>query len=581
MSKNRNNNRPKRSIRTMILAPVILLGIVSIASNVIGLVNINRMNAEATVIAEDYVEEIQNLAEIQNEVETIHNLALSHIIATDFDSMINIVSEIESTEAELEANLNAFQQQAQSLGGSYSQLTSDYTSFKLAVRELLGHSADTKTSEAYAVANGDLATYANAMYTSIDSMNDTITAATAEATGNLRVLYNSAYTSNIITILISLVAVLFAAYIVFRYVIKPVVSAQKEISDIVKGINEGNGDLTRRIPITSNDEIAELNRSINSFLQTLQHIFSSITNNTNQMDTVVSEVLGSVRTSNESATDLSAFTEELSATMQDVSNNAGQISERTASVNEDVNLIAERTSEITEYSKTMKSHADSMEKSARQNMENTNKKVEEITSALSEAIEASGSVDQVNSLTNDILSISSQTNLLSLNASIEAARAGEAGKGFAVVAEEISQLADDSRNAANRIQQINHIVVEAVNNLADQSNSLLAFIQSDILPEFADFVNQGNQYKKNADHIEEAMEEFSEKTTSLQASMEDITNSITSITGAIQEGVQGVTGAAESTQTFVADMDNITRRMDENESIANTLQDEISIFKQL
>lgn len=84
---------------------------------------------------------------------------------------------------------------------------------------------------------------------------------------------------------------------------------------------------------------------------------------------------------------------------------------------------------------------------ARSNMESTGTKVNEILEVLNRAIEDSNSVNQVNSLTDDILNIASQTNLLALNASIEATRAGDAGRGFAVVATEISQLAPPVRKS--------------------------------------------------------------------------------------------------------------------------------------
>lgn len=179
------------------------------------------------------------------------------------------------------------------------------------------------------------------------------------------------------------------------------------------------------------------------------------------------------------------------------------------------------------------------------------------------------------------MSISSQTNLLALNASIEAARAGEAGKGFAVVAEEIRQLADSTRDTANRIQDINAVVTGAVHNLADHSNNMVTYMREDILPEFETFVTTGGQYKEDAAYIEGVMNEFAEKTDELKTVMAEITGSIHSITNAIEEGVKGVTGAAESTQVLVEDMDHIAKRMGENSEIAGDLKEETAIFTKL
>ena len=218
---------------------------------------------------------------------------------------------------------------------------------------------------------------------------------------------------------------------------------------------------------------------------------------------------------------------------------------------------------------------------ARVNMESTDKKVNEILTVLQQAIEESGSVKQVNNLTNDILNIASQTNLLALNASIEAARAGEAGRGFAVVATEISQLAAASQEAANNIQRINGVVTNAVNNLAENANGLVGYMNDSILPEFERFVESGGEYKDKASYIERTMTDFKEKTDSLKESMNEISSSINTISHAINEGLNGVVSAADSTQLIVEDMDNISHKMDENYEIADSLKKETSIFIKL
>ena len=154
-------------------------------------------------------------------------------------------------------------------------------------------------------------------------------------------------------------------------------------------------------------------------------------------------------------------------------------------------------------------------------------------------------MDQVNSLTHDILEISSQTNLIALNASVEAARAGEAGKGFAVVAEEIRQLAASSSETANRIQKVNTTVTHAVYNLSESSQNLVNYIEESILKEFLSFVARGRQYQDDAAYIRQAMAAFNANTDRLKSSMAEIVESIETITKAIDDGASGISGVAE------------------------------------
>lgn len=575
-------NKKHASIKMYIMIPVLILGIVSIISNAMAIMNIRNVNANASNIADNYMTGISDLGVIQQQTQELHNKALSHIIATNADTMISIMDGIKTEETELEENLAKYKEEmSEAEKQTYEELMTNYQGLKDAMANVAAYSANGNSEAAYACANGDLAAYGDAMQKNIDTLIEAANKGAASARSQLASVYNSALVSNSITIIISVVAILAAIFSVNKRIIKPISIAQREISQIISDIDRREGDLTKRVTVYSNDEIAALGKGINVFMEKLQHIFQMITNNSQKMDVVVNEVMDSVRTSNNSVSDLSALTEELSATMEEVSANAAVINTNAGEVRDEVNEIADKTSKINDYSIQMKEHAESMENTARTNMESTSVKVNEILSVLNQAIEDSNSVNQVNSLTDDILNIASQTNLLALNASIEAARAGEAGKGFAVVADEISQLADASREAANNIQQINGIVTSAVHNLANHANDLVSYMNESILPEFESFVTAGSEYKDNATYIETVMAEFNTKTDALKSAVSEIAKSIDSITTAIDEGVTGVTGAAENTQVLVGDMDSITGHMDENQQIAGALKQETEVFVKL
>ncbi len=576
------NKKKKSSIRTMIMIPVLILGLVSIVSNAMAINNIRNVNSNASVIADEYMNSIMDLSRIQEEAQNIHAQALSHIIVTDYQTMITVVESIKSSETTLDGYLDDYGKYVNSdTQAVYQDLLANYQGFKDAVVNVVAFSANSKTVEAYACANGDVANYANAVIANIEELNSITESEISSARVELATVYQSSLISNAFTIIVSVVAVVFAVILVMNRVVKPIKVAENELREIIVGIDARQGDLTRRVPVVSNDEIASLAGGINTFMEKLQHIFKIISRNSEKMDTVVNEVFESVNTSNDSVTDLSALTEELAATMEEVSGNAAVINDNAESVRTEVEGIAEKSVEINNYSKEMSLRADEMEKSAVANMETTGRKLNEILEVLNNAIEESKSVDQVNNLTNDILNISSQTNLLALNASIEAARAGEAGRGFAVVAEEIGQLANSSREAANNIQQINGIVTNAVHNLSDNANNLVTYMHDSIIPVFEEFVKSGNQYKNDAEYIEEVMTDFTGKTEELKAVMDEIANSIAAITMAIDEGAKGVNGVSESTQVLVSDMDNISSRMDQNQEIAGDLKKETTIFARL
>lgn len=573
------NNKKRASLKTLILLPVFILGALTIICNVMAINNIRTVNSNAADITDNCMMSVSDLGEIKNDIQVIHTLGLSHIIATDLNTMISVVGEINDNQEELEKKLDEYKKYVQNDDmDTYNSLVSNYNTMKYELGNIMAYGALGKNEEAYAIANGVVSDSSTAIQKDIEVLSTHANDTASEARERLTSVYVSSLVSNGIVIIISVILIIVAIYCVMKYVIKPIIATNKDIRDIIDGIDNGEGDLTKRVRVISNDEIADLGNGINLFMDKLQEILKLIIENTNYMENVVAEVDGSVVKSNDSASDLSAMTEELSATMQDVGLSVNTINDNADNILKDVEIIATKSDDINQFSKEMKANAEKIESDARYNMVQTGEKVGNILDVLNKAIEDSKSVDQVNNLTNDILNISSQTNLLALNASIEAARAGEAGKGFAVVADEIRQLADSSCETANKIQSINSVVVAAVNNLSDNANNLVSYLQQTILPEFQTFVDGGVKYKENASYIENAMDEFVEKTDVLKKNMDEIAHSINTITTVVDDGAAGVNNAAISTQDLVEDMVNISNKMIENKGIAQNLKNSTNIF---
>ena len=571
----------KTSIKWWIFAPIAIMAAMMFISNGTSIVSLKNVNKAAKEISDVYLEGISRLGDIQGDIKDLHSMALSHIVATDVDSMINLVNSINEEISLIDKELEEYKAYAKNDTKLYNEILNYYEETKKEIAKMVALSADTQNEKAFAIANNELKTNTEAMYANIEEMVKHSKSASTKAKNSLQVVYGTSIGTTIFVTIVSIVLVVLAFLSIQLKVLRPISKTNKALLDIMQDIDQRQGDLTKRIPVYQNDEVGALTSGINAFIERLQSILKTVTNSSNQMNSIAGEVTNSMVKSNTSVTDLSAVTEELSATMAEVGNNATLINENANSVSGEVKDIATRTNEISGYTKKMKDHADSMETTAKVNMETTSQKVTEILEVLNKAIKESESVQQVNTLSEDILGIAKQTNLLSLNASIEAARAGEAGKGFAVVATQISQLASESQEAANHIQEINNVVTAAVTNLVEQSTGLVNYMKDSILTDFDSFVLAGGEYRKNASYIEGVMEEFAGKTEVLNNSVSEIAKSIDSISVAIGEGVNGVSSTAESMQTLAMEIDEVSRKMEENQAISESLKKETEIFVNL
>lgn len=523
----------KLTIQQRLILPIILLGVVALISNALSVFSINNVNSNASKIVDNYVVGLETLQNIRHTTTNIHKMALSHIVATDYNTMITVVAQMKEEEKTLEAYLKEYEKYVtEGEKEIYAQLLENYDSFKHALVYLVCASAGSRTQDAYAYANGDVAQFGAAIAGNTDELYEAVSARTASARQKLLLVYIVSLLIAAASIVLCLVLVLAAIRIIKKYVITPI----KSTVDILQESSQ-------------------------------------------KLDEVTGEVLKHTRTSGKSAKDLSSLAGSLSGAIQKVANNAAIINSSAADIKGDVHDMAEECSAITDYSSAMKIRANEMEAAAQTNTEVIQKKTADILEVLEEAIENSKSVAQVNKLTKDIVEISSTTNLIALNASTEAMRAGEAGKGFVVVAAEIKSLANSCSETAGRIQEVNQIVTNAVHNLSKHSQDMADYLSETILTEFQEFVRSGKQYKEDADYVKEMIDAFNNRTDRLRNSMVEIADSIGSITKAIDDGAAGITGVADSTKSLVEDMADITGRMDTNQEIVEELKNQMEVFE--
>lgn len=608
--------KTKISFKIIFLVGILL--IFSAASSAISFISIRNIKAKTQTISEDCMNAVSILSDTEIAVERVQKFANSSaairmennrnssdsqtsdnqppVIQTpdipvsgntdnastpsDSDNMMqNMSQEIENLEskfADLQEIINKLDNSE--IQAAYETYYSVYNSYSENASKTLGTDSNDADSFLQSTQSGSNITE------QLDEAYSTLYSLIDDEVNNASTALDSQFTlsdrANIIIFAI-LIATGIIIILAILKIVRPLQSANGQLSKIISDIDSSKGDLTSRININSHDEVGELVDGINLFIEKLQEIMKSILSHSENILVSSKEIADKINESGNNTNEVSATMDEIAAAMQEISATVEELSSGSENIFESIIHLTDKINDGNVLTKDIQSRSLNYKTEIENEKTNAVAIINEIKNTLEQSIENSKEAAQIQSLTENILQIASQTNLLSLNASIEAARAGEAGKGFSVVAAQISELAESSRTIAKNIQEISTLVTESVTGLSSDSKRLLEFVNNDVLTDYDKFVAISDNYYNDAVNVNNILEEFTNGTSALKTTMSEMNHGINDISTTIEESANGTNDISSRIRNIASSVEAIKSQTAENQSIGNELKKNVEVFKNI
>jgi len=313
-------------------------------------------------------------------------------------------------------------------------------------------------TDALAVINDSVKDY-------VSSINDMVTGYSAFSSGKVAA---AKWTNGVLSVIAFVVGA-----VSFVFLNKGIRKPIQMLTEELKALSEGNGDLTKRIAVRGKDEVAEMTRYFNTFISDIHGIVSDIS----KISRVLSENMNAITNTTD---ELTRATEMIAGSSMEVAEGSVIQNSKLEDLGNLVNQLKEDISGVSHRANQTLRSSEMSEESVVAGNAQVKIQSDELVSFVSSINDASQTVEELNrsseaikAIIGLIHSISSQTNLLALNASIEAARAGEAGRGFAVVADEIRKLAEETSESAKKINDIVSSIGDKTHNVKTSMDSLV------------------------------------------------------------------------------------------------------------
>ena len=358
-----------------------------------------------------------------------------------------------------------------------------------------------------------------------------------------------------------------------------IVKSIKLVNDKLDELIHSDGDLTQTLTVRTGDEMEVMGGLINGLLAYIREIMVNVSDNSAVLTDASVTMLHGMVDAKEGIVDVSATMEEMNAAIEETSASVDHVTESVGVMNDAISDMAESAKQGADYTTRINRKAQEIKANASAEQKDAKEKSKEMAERAGEAMERSKAAGEIEVLTGNILEIAEETNLLALNASIEAARAGEAGRGFAVVAGEIGKLAQNSANAAAKIQEVSKTVMEAVEALAAETGNMVDFIETTAMSGYDKLMETCETYSQDAANLQSTMVHFEEQATSLQGTISEVDDAIRAVDFAMEENAKGVSGVTETVSGLTENMMSLEEQANKNQKVSEELDNEVHKFK--
>lgn len=560
------------------LAFLFIIGVTSIKQ-------ISSVNSKMMELNDSRMTPIIELENIKSDIEYIRTQGSSIMDSEDDATKKTTLSNISTRIASLDKKMANYKSNAE-----FKTVLTDYSSY-ITAKDAFLKAMEERAAQQSAQAQGqppqgqsaqkgpgtDVTNFDKTKSTLVDDLDKIINkhvAAAKQTYTDGKATYRNTTIALLSILGVCAVITLILSVVIIRSIIIPV----KKVTSKLGEISDSNGDLTQRIGYESKDEIGQLSRNFDKFMDKLQ--------------TIIGEVALSADTITASITELNRASEATTISLEEISNTVVEIA---AGSSDGAAVAEETTASLTEFARFSEATSDASKntthnsKIAKEAAEGGAEKITEIVSSITDIAASSKEVSLMINELNDsskkigdiikiITSISEQTNLLALNAAIEAARAGEAGKGFNVVADEIRKLADESNNAAREIAALvneNQLKsASAVKSVSEVENKVSLGVNkaSEVGESIKNIIDNIQKIVTEIEHIDVSNEQQAQSTKEIEKAISSIATTSSEIAG-------GTENISASIQEQLSTMNEIKGNVERLSEMTNKLTEITSGFK--